>query len=185
MSRSTPSREILDRLIEAGVPKGAVAKKLVLAPSAISALFAGERQLKHDEAVKLLEMLPRENRTHEVPLIGMAGAGNWIEAVEVAGRQIPVPAGMAGRFALEIVGSSMNLLLPDGSIAIVDPDDTSLYVGKIYLLLNDEGEATVKRYRTEPSRFEPVSDDPSHTPFEIGSSSFRVIGRISGGVQFF
>jgi len=181
----TPSRELLDRLQDAGVPKGAIAKRLVLAPSAISALYAGERHLKHDEAVSLLDMLPAKDRVHELPLIGMAGAGNWIEAIEVTRRQVPVPAGMKGKFALEIVGNSMNLLLPDGSIAIVDPDDTSLFVGKLYLLLNDDGEATVKRFRTEPSRFEPVSDDPSHEAFEIGSMPFRVIGRISGGVQFF
>lgn len=178
------SVELIQALKDAGVPQTAVAKKLVLAPSAVSMLFQGRRELKHDEALKLQELLDVDTGVTEIPLIGMAGAGNWVEAIEVARRSVWVPTAMRAKFAIEIVGNSMNLAgLPDGTTATVDPEDTELHVGKIYLLLNGDGEATVKRFRHDPARFEPVSDDPEHKPFSVGSSDFRVIGRITGAVQ--
>lgn len=177
--------DLVAALREAGIPQRAIATRLSLPPSAVSNIFSGTRGIRFEEAAKLLEMLPLEQRGNELPLIGMAGAGSWIDAVEVTRRHITVPAELRGRFATEIVGTSMNLLMPEGSIAIVDPDDTTLYVGKIYLLINEDGEGTVKRFRADPARFEPVSDDPSHVPFEVGSQPFRVVGRVSGAVQIF
>jgi SOS-response transcriptional repressor LexA len=79
----------------------------------------------------------------------------------------------------------MNLLLPEGSHAIVDPEDRRLFNGKLYLLRNAEGEATIKRYRTDPARFEPVSDNPDYLPFEIGQLDFSIIGRVTSGLQKF
>jgi repressor LexA len=180
------SARLIQALKDAHVPQRAVADKLSLAPSAVSMLFQGRRELKHDEALKLQELLDVDPSVIEIPLIGMAGAGNWVEAIEVARRTVWVPAASAGKFAIEIVGDSMNLAgLPEGATAIVDPEDTDLHVGKIYLLLNGDGEATVKRFRHDPARFEPVSSNPKHAPFSVGSSDFRVIGRISGAVQLF
>ncbi len=187
MERNTPSKEILDRLAEAGVPKNVIAMKLVVSPSAVSDLYAGKRQLKHDEAVKLLNLAPKGDRGRELPVIGMAGAGNWVEAIEHTRERVWVPyqAGETGKFAVEVVGQSMNLLLPEGSLAIVDPDDRDLFIGKLYLLLNSEGEATIKRYRVDPARFEPVSDDSSFAAFRIGSFDFQVVGRVTFAMQRF
>lgn len=182
------SAALLKALKDAGVPQRAVATKLAIAPSAVSMLFKGERALKHDEAIQLQELLglndERSSGRH-IPVIGMTGAGKWLEAIEVARKAIWVPAGTEGTFAVEVVGDSMNILLPEGSIAIIDPEQTEVYGGKLYLLRNAEGEATIKRYRTDPSRFEPVSDNPEYVPFSIGSTDFRVIGRVTGGMTTF
>jgi phage repressor protein C with HTH and peptisase S24 domain len=151
-------------------------------------LFKGQRALKHDEAIQLQELLGLEDggaAGRDIPLIGMTGAGKWLEAIEVARKTVWVPAGTEGTFAVEVVGDSMNVLLPEGSIAIIDPEQTEVYGGKLYLLRNSEGEATIKRYRTDPSRFEPVSDNPEYVPFSIGSTDFRVIGRVTGGLTTF
>lgn len=187
MAEKLPSRILLDRLADAGVPRVAMAKKIVVAPSAVTELYSGKRQLKYDEAMKLIELAPAVAQGRALPVIGMAGAGNWLEAIEHARETVWVPqqAGDAGKFAVEVFGQSMNRVLPEGSIAIIDPQDRDLFVGKIYLLRNSDGEATIKRYRADPARFEPVSDDASFEPFSIGSVDFQVIGRVTYGMQQF
>jgi len=183
-----PSAEqILFRLREAGVPQAVIAQKLAIPQSAVSNLFAGKRHLKLAEANILMSLLPAARRPLRVPVIGMAGAGNWLEAIEHATETLDFPpeAEATGSFAVQVVGQSMNMLLPEGSFALVDPTETSLYSGRIYLLRNGDGEATIKRYRTDPARFEPVSTDPSFTAFEIGSTDFAVIGRITGALTKF
>lgn len=183
MARIQTAEQIIQSLREHGVPQRVIAAKLAISQSAVSDLLNGKRQMKLSEAIAVLELLPRQQEPREVPVIGMAGAGNWLEAIEHAASYLTVPGqiGDAGSFAVEVSGQSMNQMLPEGSLALVDPHDRSLYNGRIYLLRNDDGEATIKRYRTDPSRFEPVSDDPSFQPFEIGSTNFEVIGRVVSG----
>ncbi|EJU14955.1 Phage repressor protein [Sphingomonas sp. LH128] len=187
MPADTPTRDLLEAVKEAGIPQRVIASKMNLPPSAVSNLFKGERSLKFNEAVILQELLGVANnaRGRELPLIGMAGAGNWLEAIEVTRRQVWMPSEAEGQFALDVVGDSMNLVLPEGSTAIIDTEQTELYVGKLYVLLNPDGEATIKRYRSDPARFEPVSDNPEHSPFSVGSGDFRVIGRVTAGLQMF
>jgi SOS-response transcriptional repressor LexA len=187
MSTIRSAEDILQALADAKVPKGVIAKKLVIAPSAVTDLYAGRRQLKHDEALRLLDLVPDRTAGAEIPLIGLAGAGNWIEAIEETKERIWVPreAHAVGRFAVEVVGQSMNLVLPEGTLAVINPEDRDLFVGKMYLLRNSEGEATIKRYRADPARFEPVSDDPTFEAFSVGSSDFRVIGRVTYAMQRF
>lgn len=187
MAGKSPSERLLQQLEEAGVPKGAIAKRLVVQPSAVSDLYAGRRQLKYDEAVKLLGMVPLDDAAFVLPVIGLAGAGNWLEAIEHTRQYMTVPHALTtkGKFLVDVVGNSMNLVLPEGSMAVVDPDDKDLYVGKLYLLINADGEGTIKRYRADPGRFEPVSDDPDFEPIKIGSADFRIVGRITAGMQKF
>ncbi|WP_242115503.1 LexA family protein [Sphingomonas lacusdianchii] len=187
MTEKSPSLDLLERLQAAGVPKNIIAQILLIAPSGVTDLYKGRRTLKHDEAAKLLPLLPRARQGREIPVIGMAGAGNWIEAIEHTEEKawLPEQAGDRGKFAVRVVGQSMNLLLPEGSLAVVDPDDRELFVGKLYLLMNGDGEGTIKRYRADPARFEPVSDDPKFEPFSIANFDFRIIGRVTSGLQNF
>jgi SOS-response transcriptional repressor LexA len=188
MAKMSPTQDLLRALEEEGVPRVAIARKLTISPSAVTELYADRRNLRYEEALVLLQMLGRAPRAGGVPLIGLAGAGNWVEAVSGTDRVATPPQLLEpGQdiFAVEIVGESMNLLLPNGSIAFVDPHDRDLYAGKLYLLQNAQGEATVKRYRVDPARFEPVSDDPSFEPISVGSDDFRVIGRVKAGIQKF
>ncbi len=183
MANIRTAEQIIQALRDHGVPQRVIASKLAISQSAVSDLLNGKRMMKLSEAIAILDLLPREPAPREVPVIGMAGAGNWIEAIEHASSHLTVPGqmGEAGAFAVEVSGESMNLLLPAGSLALIDPNDRSLFNSRVYLLRNGDGEATIKRYRTDPSRFEPVSDDPSFKPFEVGSWSFEVIGRVVSG----
>lgn len=181
------SDRILELLKEAGVSQARIATTLGIPASAVSNLYKGTRRMKLIEANVLMELIPAQPSLCEIPVIGLAGAGKWVEAIEQSIQIIPIPGGFntKGRFAVEVAGDSMNLVLSEGSFAIIDPDDTRLFSGKIYLLLNAEGEATIKRYKSDPARFEPASDNPEYVPFELGSSDFSVIGRVTAGMQKF
>jgi len=150
--------------------------------SAVSNLFKGLRRLRLDERAKIANFLgiEEEPNVQWVPLIGLASAGYWQEAVLTPMRSRPIPRNVAGKraFAVEIVGDSMDKLLPEGGWAIVDPDQTSLYGGKVYLLENADHETTVKRYLGDPARFEPVSHNDLHPILELANTPFRVIGRV-------
>lgn len=118
-----------------------------------------------------------------VPIVGTIPAGNWREAVQHAEGEIPVPAGMDGgasTFALRPIGDSMDLLIPTGGYVLVDPEDGELRDGRVYAVMNGDGETTVKRYRAEPARLEPCSSNPSHKEMLLGSEPITVIGRVIG-----
>lgn len=163
-----------------------ISKTLGLPSSAVSNLYTGKRVLQYDEAQKLHDAWPSGAKpVRSIPVIGMAGAGNWLEAIESADESIEAPADAGGAFAVRVVGDSMDLMLPEGSRAIVDPEKTDLFVGKLYLIKNAEEEVTIKRYRSDPARFEPVSSNEAHKAFSLGSGRFTVIGQVTGGFQNF
>jgi repressor LexA len=107
-----------------------------------------------------------------VPMIGLAPASSWREAIAMPMGEVPVRADRAGRnaFAVEVKGDSMDKILPEGGWAIVDPDRTGLYDNGVYLVSNGDHDVTLKRYKSNPARLEPVSHNPEH--------SLNVIGRI-------
>jgi SOS-response transcriptional repressor LexA len=150
--------------------------------SAISNVFKGKRKLTIEEATKLKAYLgiAEGPKVDWVPVIGLAAAGNWNEAVLMPARSHPIPSGVAGHraFAVEVRGDSMDLLLPEGGWAVIDPDQRRLFSGKVYLIQNDDHDATIKRYRSDPARFEPVSRNHLHEAFEVGDIPYTVIGRV-------
>ena len=177
--------------------------------SAVSALLAGHRRVTVDEAAAIYALLgldgagsgattapdraePASARLRDggagdrvadygvVPVIGIAGAGRWREAVEVPLGHMPVPARLAGRsvFGIEVSGDSMDLLIDDGGLILVDAGQKELAPGGVYLIANSSGEATVKRYRRDPARFEPCSSNPAHRPFLISDDDFSVLGKV-------
>lgn len=160
------------------------------AQSAVAKIFTGERQVKVEEAARiyaLLKLIPGgAEPVKTVPIIGLTSAGNWREAmaVPIGSMSIPRAIGSDQAFAIEVKGDSMDLLIDDGGYVLIDPTQTQLYDGKIYLIENSEYETTVKRYRGNPARFCPMSTNPEHTEFELGKGHYRVIGRVvwKGGV---
>lgn len=159
-----------------------VARALNVRQPAISEIINGGRRLRIDEAEIIKQFIGIEDapQIQWVPLIGLASAGSWNEAVIMPERQRPIPMGSAGKraFAVEIRGDSMDKILPEGGWAIVDPDQTGLYIKGVYLIENGEHDATIKRYMGEPARFEPVSTNPTHQPLFLANVPHRVIGRV-------
>jgi len=179
--------EMIQRIAEAAkaqkVTQTGLAKIAGLpSQSAMSNVFKGTRKLTITEANTLQDFLgiEVEPEVQWVPVIGLASAGAWQEAIHTPLRTFPVPKGTGGKrsFGVVIKGDSMNLLLPEGGWAVVDPDQRTLFAGRVYLIQNEEHEATVKRYCGDPARFEPVSNNPDHEPFTLDGLPYTVIGRI-------
>jgi SOS-response transcriptional repressor LexA len=177
--------------------------------SAVSALLAGKRRVTVDEAAAIYALLgldeagqaapvpivpaePASARLRDggagdrlpdygvVPVIGIAGAGRWREAIEIPLGHMPVPGKLSGPgvFGIEVSGDSMDLLIEDGGLILVDAGQKELAPGGVYLITNSRSEATVKRYRRDPSRFEPCSSNPAHHPFLISEDDFSVLGKV-------
>lgn len=159
-------------------------------PSArITEIKKGDRRIQQSEMHVLAEFLglgeaenddAEENNVVFVPVIGIAAAGAWREAINVPEYRIPrlKVKGQNQAFAVEIFGDSMDKHMAHGSWAIIDPDQTDLYPGRVYLIMNGDGEATIKRYREAPARFEPDSHNTDYQPMMMGAHAINVIGRV-------
>lgn len=120
-----------------------------------------------------------------IPLVGSIPAGDWGEAVRLSDETVPIPADAGGprSFALKFDGDSMSSLTGDqgggGGFGVCDPDQRDLIDGKVYAVMNEAGETTVKKFQLSPPSLVPMSDNPNHEPILIGRSPFVVIGRIT------
>lgn len=185
-------RDAVARAIkERGTNQTNVAKAVGLtSQSALSDILLGKRNVKVEEARRIyshLELIPGGAQPiREVPIIGLSNAGAWREAVGVPIGSMSIPSAIWTKdaFAIEVRGDSMDLLIDDGGYVLVDPAQKQLYDGKVYLIENADYETTVKRYRSNPARFCPMSTNPDHKEFELGDGHVKVIGRIvwKGGV---
>lgn len=174
---------------ERGYNQADLAELLGIDPTAVSKRLTGKRAFKHDEMLKVQAWLggAAENAGLEggevrfVPIIGQVAAGNWREAIQQPSGQMPVPANVAkNTVALQVQGDSMDLEIEDGGIVLVDLDDRALFPGRLFVILNGEGEATFKQFEADPARLEPRSTNPAHTTIAIGDGQpFTVLGRVT------
>lgn len=79
--------------------------------------------------------------------------------------------------ALRVVGDSMDRISPPESIIFVDRADKVLVPNACYVISNGDGEATYKRFRSNPMRFEPVSTNPAHEPI-YPTREPLIVGRV-------
>jgi SOS-response transcriptional repressor LexA len=79
--------------------------------------------------------------------------------------------------ALQVQGDSMDRISPPASIILVNMNDCDLVPNGCYVIKNSRHDATYKRWRPNPSRFEPVSTNLDHTPV-IPDGEITVIGRV-------
>lgn len=117
-----------------------------------------------------------------VPKLSWVPAGDWwlpeqivdgadLDVIEAVG----LPAG--DWVALEVSGSSMDRISPPGSIIFVNRAEKTLAPNACYVIADEEGRSTYKRYRPNPQRFEPVTSAEGHeTLFPDGK--ITVIGRV-------
>lgn len=173
---------VREKMKEVGMRQHQLAAELKLHQSAVNNILAGKRQVKAHEASYIYKRLgiDRQLDVQLVPIIGLASAGNWREAILKAGGVMPMPKGVAKSraFAVEVKGDSMDKLVPEGGYVVVDPDETQLYSDRVYLIQNNEHEAQIKLYRSNPARFEPASTNELHETIYMGQEPIKVIGRV-------
>jgi SOS-response transcriptional repressor LexA len=150
--------------------------------SAFSNIMKQKRRVTAEEAKRAYNFLGIKSQPsiQWVPVIGITNAGNWREAIHMPLGSLPVRPGSVSdeAFAVEVNGDSMNLLIQEGGHIVVDPRQKELRDGKVYLIQNPEGEATVKAYFRSPPRFEPVSDNLDHKGWLVSECEFIVLGRV-------
>jgi repressor LexA len=115
-----------------------------------------------------------------VPVIGAVEAGRWGEAIRSSERLIAVPGHIRGTklFVLEPQGDSMDKYVQHGGFIVVDPDRRELLDGKLYVVQNAEHETTFKKFTSRPLQLVPCSHNPAHSPIDLGSEPFTVIGQV-------
>src|SRR3546814_20827551 len=90
----------------------------------------------------------------QIPMIGQASAGAWKEAIHDPMGWMPCrdPSFPKGVFELFIDGHSFDRIAPVGPTLIVDPRETRLLDGALYLMMNGPGGATVSLLFSDPPR---------------------------------
>lgn len=125
------------------------------------------------------EALPTHG-VSEVPLLSWISAGAMTkedvrdEALGVV-RVAELPPG--DWIALEVKGDSMDRISPPSSRIIVNRRDKTLVANACYVIDDGEGNATYKRFRPDPMRFEPVSTNPAHEPI-FPDNEPTIVGRV-------
>jgi repressor LexA len=188
----TPAMDITEiraRMKERDYNQGDLANLLGIDPTAISKRLTGKRPFKHAEMQKVEAWLGYEGPEPElpaanvrmIPVIGLVAAGTMKEAVQQKLGDMPVPASTPeGAVALRVDGDSMDMEIEDGGTVIVDRDDKALFPGRLYVIVNGEGEATFKQFEGDPARLVPRSTNPAHTTIFIGDgTTFKVFGRVT------
>lgn len=179
--------ELLRRLDEKRHSAKAIAELLGIAPPRISEIRRGDRMIQQDEMVTLARFFGMGDIANDhhaefewLPVIGIAAAGTWQEAITLPHYSVPIlrKPGRKPTFAVEVYGDSMDRVIPHGSWAAIDPSQRTLFERKVYLIQNGDGEATIKRYRDNPARFEPDSFNTEHKAIHMGEHQIAVIGRV-------
>lgn len=133
-------------------------------------------------------MLQVAEPVRAVPLISWVEAGKFVDTDDPylpgdAHKHVAVVSTKQTLIALEVSGSSCNLEFPSGTIVVVDFADKDLIDGKFYVFRH-AGEATLKRWRSDPPRLEPFSTDPVHDTI-FPKHEVEVVGRITDSIRHY
>ncbi len=118
------------------------------------------------------------------PLVSWVSASrlaevNTVESLEDAPRMMAPDLPAGDWIALRVEGDSMDRISPPESIIFVNLQERQLVPNACYIVADEDGNATYKRYRPDPDRFEPVSVNPDHSPiFVQGDHSPVIVGRV-------
>lgn len=174
---------------ERGYHQGDLANLLGIDPTAVSKRLTGKRPFKLAEMRKVEDWLGVESTPPQLegvavrmlPVIGQVTAGKWGEAIQRPIGNMPVTSDTPlNSIALQVFGDSMDLEVEDGGTVIVDLDDKALFPGKLYVIMNADGETTFKQFEVDPARLVPRSSNPAHRTIQIGDGqTFTVMGRVT------
>jgi repressor LexA len=120
----------------------------------------------------------------KIHVYGRIPAGVPFEAIQDILEDVEVPSWLAekkGLFGLKVVGDSMNKVIPDGAIAVLQKTH-HLENGDIGAVMVNGYDATLKKFfrLTDSVVLEPLSFNPEHEPIVIkdGTTEVQTIGKL-------
>lgn len=132
----------------------------------------------------------KRSPSRELPIVGRIAAGAAREAIEQAGEYMQVTEDTyikhPNAFWLVVSGNSMNRILPDGTLALIDPDE-EVKNGDVAALFVNGDDVTIKRVYFDGTSVSlvPESYDTEYLVKTIDESSpdaplVRMIGKVVG-----
>lgn len=130
----------------------------------------------------------KSSETVSVPVYGSIAAGTPIEELYQAEVSAEIPADIYSRhphsFLLRVHGESMNKILPNGSLALIDPTEEFISGAMSAIYVNGY-EATIKRvYKytfglvLHPESFDASFEDLAYSYEEYGEKYINYIGKV-------
>ena len=152
-----------------------------LAIKMMSLIGIGNPPITREDIESLFPSIRPQSNVRAIPVISWVAAGSLAIAEEPWGiegeRKISVCDVPDTTFALDVSGNSMNRVASDGSTIVVDYADRELVAGRYYVIKVGD-DATFKRFRDNPARFEPESTEPHDTIFVTSDVDLSVVGRV-------
>ncbi|MBI2590086.1 transcriptional repressor LexA [Candidatus Berkelbacteria bacterium] len=138
-----------------------------------------------DEGARAVQVTPAwDERTHEIPLLGVIAAGNPIAAIRT-NETIDIPRSMMGHdvYALKVSGDSMvHDGILDGDYVVIQRTKQPKN-GDIVVALLEEENVTLKRYYKEKGRIRLQPANPKYPP--IYTNDVSIQGRVLGVIRQF
>lgn len=183
--RMTPD-EIKAELRARGMSQRDLAEAVDMDENHLSKSLAGRRKftVKEMDAIRVvLAPEPGDEAkipVRSIPLLGKVPAGKYSAAEQTGGRRwiVPDPNIPARAYALTVEGDSMDLLIANGGVIVIDPDDTALWPEECYVVQTEDGESTFKEFQAEPARLVPCSSNPAHKEILLGQEPIKIVGRV-------
>lgn len=176
--------EIRDQLASRNMTIRDLAEAVGMNENYLTKSLKGTRAFKpHELAAIEREFAPapeEQSRLRKIPLLGEVPAGRPTEAEQRAGRWVPVadPETPPHAYALTVKGDSMDLIVPDGTTLIIDPDDNALWPGRRYVIRTEDGRTTFKEFQADPARLVPCSSNDEHKDIMLGGEPITILGRV-------
>lgn len=134
------------------------------------------------------------NNLLHIPVLGKIPAGMPVLAVENILKYLPISPDMFSiteeqdLFFLKVDGESMNNVVANGSYVLVKKQDYAENGNIVVALVNNNDEATLKKYKIIDNQFIMLEPDSSFTEFEpiiinLKNQNFRIIGKVIGNYK--
>lgn len=146
-----------------------------------------------DNANAVLEYLNKHNIDNFslIPVLGKIAAGQPLLAEEYIEGYLPVDPNIYGLttseelFYLLVSGDSMNQKVENGDYVLVHKQDYAEDGDIIVAIVNDDNEATLKRYKEINNQYvqlEPMSNNPIHQTrtIDLKTTKFLIVGKAIG-----
>ena len=184
---------------DAGLTQSELAKKVGVTRATVTQWETGWSQPRMGAVERLAEAFGVsiselvDSRTKgigfvDVPLLGSIAAGKPIDTME-SDERFPAPLPIVERhprsFFLRVEGDSVNRRIPNGYVALIDPDEREPNDRDIFAVCVNGYSATLKHVRKLANGYELVPDsyDPTQRPIvfdygEEGTDEVTIIGKV-------